>query len=266
MEATTPRYSDSEWRKYVTQQEREFRRYLQGLARVLTRNEEQAEDLVQDTLERVLKNGHQFTPGTNFKAWISMVMRNHFYSEKRRSWRWTELDPEVAERTLATSGMPQAESSLEWQDVLLFLPCLSEEQRDALIAVGYIQWSYEEAAWALDVMVGTVKSRVSRARRELQELMSSGTPVWNDSDLELLRTATRGIPPSHPFYPIAEAYEFLYRSFEIPPSCRKDANVPRMNKYTPSKGDEAWETFVRSGGLDNDELNVSDLLMFDPEE
>ncbi len=113
-----------------------------------------------------------FHMGTNMKAWTFMILRNQFYSEKRRSWRSTQLDQEAAERTLVAVDDPEAPVALD--ELRLGLSMLPPEQREALILVGAGGFAYEEAAEICDCAVGTVKSRVSRARKALQAILDSG--------------------------------------------------------------------------------------------
>jgi RNA polymerase sigma-70 factor (ECF subfamily) len=110
--------------------------------------------------------------GTNMKAWTFMILRNQFYSEKRRSWRQSQLDQEAAERTLVAVDNPEAPVALD--ELRLALASLPEEQREALILVGAGGFAYEEAAAICDCAVGTVKSRVSRARKALLAVLESG--------------------------------------------------------------------------------------------
>jgi RNA polymerase sigma-70 factor (ECF subfamily) len=114
-----------------------------------------------------------FQMGTNMKAWTFMILRNQFYSEKRRSWRQSQLDQEAAERTLVAVDDPEAPVALdELRQGLAMLPA---EQREALILVGAGGFAYEEAAEICDCAVGTVKSRVSRARRALHGILEAGS-------------------------------------------------------------------------------------------
>ena len=110
--------------------------------------------------------------GTNMKAWTFMILRNQFYSEKRRSWRSTQLDQEAAERTLVAVDDPEAPVALD--ELRQALNTLPEEQREALILVGAGGFAYEEAAEICQCAVGTVKSRVSRARKALQATLDRG--------------------------------------------------------------------------------------------
>jgi RNA polymerase sigma-70 factor (ECF subfamily) len=113
-----------------------------------------------------------FQMGTNMKAWTFMILRNQFYSEKRRAWRQTQLDQEAAERTLIAVDDPEAPVALD--ELRLGLAKLPSEQREALVLVGAGGFAYEEAAEICGCAVGTVKSRVSRARRALQAILEDG--------------------------------------------------------------------------------------------
>jgi RNA polymerase sigma-70 factor (ECF subfamily) len=106
------------------------------------------------------------------KAWTFMILRNQFYSEKRRSWRQTQLDQEAAERTLVAVDDPESPVALD--ELRLAMQMLPSEQREALILVGAGGFAYEEAADICGCAVGTVKSRVSRARRALQNILTMG--------------------------------------------------------------------------------------------
>src|SRR5207237_260648 len=106
------------------------------------------------------------------KAWAFMILRNQFYTDKRRSWRNVQLDQEAAERTLVARSDPMA--PLELNELRMALSALPIEQREALILIGAGGMSYEDAAVICDCAVGTVKSRVSRARQALRELLESG--------------------------------------------------------------------------------------------
>jgi len=113
-----------------------------------------------------------FEIGTNMKAWTFMILRNQFYSEKRRSWRQAQLDQDAAERTLVAVDDPAGPIALD--ELRLGLGMLPPEQREALILVGAGGFAYEEAAEICGCAVGTVKSRVSRARRALQLILERG--------------------------------------------------------------------------------------------
>jgi RNA polymerase sigma-70 factor, ECF subfamily len=131
-----------------------------------------ADDLAQDAMLKAWDARASFQMGTNMKAWTFMILRNQFYSEKRRSWRQTQLDQEVAERTLVAVDDPEAPVALD--ELRQGLGMLPPEQREALILVGAGGFAYEEAAAICNCAVGTVKSRVSRARRALQGILETG--------------------------------------------------------------------------------------------
>jgi RNA polymerase sigma-70 factor (ECF subfamily) len=170
-------------------QEKQFMGELTGLipnmrafARSLCGDATEADDLAQEALAKAWAHRDSFEPGTNMKAWTFMIIRNQFYSEKRRSWRRQPLDPEVAERTLV--AVTSATGALELDEVRRAMARLPDDQREALIMIGAGGLSYEEAAEIAGVAVGTVKSRVSRARDRLAALLFDG-----DYDKD-------GIPPS----------------------------------------------------------------------
>jgi RNA polymerase sigma-70 factor (ECF subfamily) len=146
--------------------------HLRAFARTLTGNPTAADDLAQDALMKAWDARASYQMGTNMKAWTFMILRNQFYSEKRRSWRQTQLDQEAAERTLVGVDDPQA--PIELDELRLGLAMLPAEQREALILVGAGGFAYEEAAAICGCAVGTVKSRVSRARRALHGILETG--------------------------------------------------------------------------------------------
>ena len=146
--------------------------HMRAFAHSLCRNAVEADDLAQDALLRAWNNRASYQPGTNMKAWTFMILRNQFYSEKRRSWRQSQLDQEAAERTLVAVDDPEAPVALD--ELRQALKTLPEEQREALILVGAGGFAYEEAAEICGCAVGTVKSRVSRARRALQATLERG--------------------------------------------------------------------------------------------
>lgn len=146
--------------------------HLRAFARTLCGDATAADDLAQDAMMKAWDARASFQMGTNMKAWTFMILRNQFYSEKRRSWRQTQLDQEAAERTLVAVDDPEAPVALD--ELRLSLGMLPPEQREALILVGAGGFAYEEAAEICGVAVGTVKSRVSRARRALQAILEAG--------------------------------------------------------------------------------------------
>jgi RNA polymerase sigma-70 factor (ECF subfamily) len=144
--------------------------HLRAFARSLCKDPTQADDLAQEALAKAWKARDSFEPGTSLKAWTFMILRNQFYSEKRRSWRSTPLDAEVAENTLIASDNPTA--PMELLELRAALNKLPDDQKEALILVGAGGMAYEEAAQVCQCAVGTIKSRVSRARRALEVILS----------------------------------------------------------------------------------------------
>ena len=146
--------------------------HMRAFARSLCHHAAEADDLAQEGLLKAWHGRASYQPGTNLKAWTFMILRNQFYSEKRRSWRQTQLDQEAAERTLVAVDDPEAPVALD--ELRLGLGMLPAEQREALILVGAGGFAYEEAADICNCAVGTVKSRVSRARRALHAILDDG--------------------------------------------------------------------------------------------
>jgi RNA polymerase sigma-70 factor (ECF subfamily) len=131
-----------------------------------------ADDIAQDAMLKAWKARDRFKPGSNMKAWAFTILRNQFYSIKRRSWRATSLEPEVAEQTIISVENP--DDSVRLNELRRALGRLSEDQREALILVGASGMSYEEAAEICKCATGTIKSRVSRARKQLEAIMDDG--------------------------------------------------------------------------------------------
>lgn len=146
--------------------------HLRAFARTLCGDPAAADDLAQDAMMKAWDARASFQMGTNMKAWTFMILRNQFYSEKRRSWRQSQLDQEAAERTLVAVDDPEAPVALD--ELRQGLAMLPPEQREALILVGAGGFAYEEAAEICNCAVGTVKSRVSRARRALHAILEEG--------------------------------------------------------------------------------------------
>jgi len=146
--------------------------HLRAFARTLCGDATAADDLAQDAMLKAWDARASYQMGTNMKAWTFMILRNQFYSEKRRSWRQTQLDQEAAERTLMAVDDPESPVALD--ELRMALSTLPDEQREALVLVGAGGFAYEEAAEICGCAVGTVKSRVSRARRALQASLQAG--------------------------------------------------------------------------------------------
>jgi RNA polymerase sigma-70 factor (ECF subfamily) len=143
---------------------------LRAFAISLSGNVDRADDLVQETLLRAIANIDSFQPGTNMSAWMFTILRNLFRSEYRKRRREVEdTDGSYAE---SLKSHPEQNSRLEFQEFRAALAKLPPDQREALILVGASGFSYEEAAAICECAVGTIKSRVNRARTRLADLLS----------------------------------------------------------------------------------------------
>lgn len=139
---------------------------LQRMARKLARDVTLADDLVQETLLRAWANRSSFTPGTNQAAWMHTILRNCFLSDIRRKKRWREVSGDVDVENRSVSGGQEPAMFLD--EILQAIFKLPKNQSDVLIMVGVEAMSYADAAREADCSVGTVKSRVSRAREHLR--------------------------------------------------------------------------------------------------
>ena len=142
---------------------------LRTLLRILSRSRDLAEDLTQEALAKAWRARGSFEPGTNFKAWIFTIARNEFYTSKRQAWRRVAVDPAFLE--LVPAAPDEQNWAAELSDMLRALGCLPETQRQAVLLVGAAGFSYEEAALISRIALGTLKSRVFRARQALRTLM-----------------------------------------------------------------------------------------------
>src|SRR5713226_3910812 len=138
---------------------------LRAFAISLCGNVDRADDLVQEALLRALANLNSFEPGTNMSAWLFTILRNLFRSEYRKRRREVEdTDGSYAE---SLKSHPEQHSRVEFEEFRVALAKLPQDQREALILVGASGFSYEEAAAICECAVGTIKSRVNRARGRL---------------------------------------------------------------------------------------------------
>jgi RNA polymerase sigma-70 factor (ECF subfamily) len=145
---------------------------LRAYAQFLGGNRADADDLAQEALAKAWAARASFTPGTNLKAWLFAILRNQHYSQRRRDWRQIQLSRETAERTLVAPDTPEAAIALDQlRQALAILPV---EQREAIVLVAAGGFSYEEAADLCQCALGTMKSRVSRARESLSKAVDSG--------------------------------------------------------------------------------------------
>ena len=142
---------------------------LRAFAISLSGNVDRADDLVQETILRALANIHSFQPGTNLPAWLFTILRNLFRSEYRKRRREVEDADGSFAQTLKSN--PDQIGRIEFQEFREALAQLPQDQREALILVGASGFSYEEAADICECAVGTIKSRVNRARKKLSDLL-----------------------------------------------------------------------------------------------
>jgi RNA polymerase sigma-70 factor, ECF subfamily len=146
--------------------------HLRAFGRNLCGNPDLADDLVQETMLKAWKARGQYQPGTSMKSWAFVILRNSFLSQMRRNKFHGEYDELVADRILVHNDEQSDHLYLgDLQRALLQLPL---QQREALILIGAGGLSYEEAATICDCAVGTMKSRVSRARASLADIIESG--------------------------------------------------------------------------------------------
>ncbi|MBN7784688.1 MULTISPECIES: RNA polymerase sigma factor [Ponticoccus] len=159
---------------------------MRAFAMSLTRNSALADDMVQDAVVKAWTKIDTFQPGTNMRAWLFTILRNTYYSHHRKARR--EVSDSEGEMSAQLAQKPDHDGRLNLRDFQTAFATLSDEQREALILVGASGFSYEEAAETCGVAVGTIKSRVNRARAQLSKLMH-----LEDDVLELTDSVTAGI-------------------------------------------------------------------------
>ena len=142
---------------------------LRAFARSLAHNPAQADDLVQDTLVKALANVDRFEQGTNLRAWLFTILRNHYYSQLRKSKR--EIEDADGKFAARLSSRPEQDGSVDLEDFKVAFQQLAPDHREVLTLVGASGCSYEEAASICGCAVGTIKSRVNRARKKLSEML-----------------------------------------------------------------------------------------------
>lgn len=142
---------------------------LRAFARSLCGNTHQADDLVQETLVKAWKNQASFAEGSNLKAWLFTILRNTFLSERRkRKYEVGDEDGVFAAQLSVHGAQIGHMDMIDFEKAFAKLP---EDQREALVLIGAEGFSYEEAALMCGCAVGTIKSRVNRARVKLCEIM-----------------------------------------------------------------------------------------------
>jgi RNA polymerase sigma-70 factor (ECF subfamily) len=142
---------------------------LRAFARSLASNTDRADDLVQETLVKAWNKQDTFKMGTNIRAWLFTILRNEFYSQMRKRGREiSDADGAISENMAVH---PEQAGKIDLHDMKRALEALPDDQREAIILIGASGMSYEEAAEICGVAVGTIKSRVSRARARLAEVL-----------------------------------------------------------------------------------------------
>jgi RNA polymerase sigma-70 factor, ECF subfamily len=149
--------------------------FLRAFAQSLSGRGELSEDLAQEALAKAWRSRHSFAKGTNLKAWLFTILRNEYYSQRRRAWRQIPLDQGLMDTLAAPSE--QQQWAVELSDTARAMHGLSDAQRDALILVGVGGFSYEDVAALSRTAIGTIKSRVGRARQLLREICDSQTSL-----------------------------------------------------------------------------------------
>lgn len=142
---------------------------LRAFAISLCGNSQTANDLVQETMLKALNNRDKFQVGTNARAWLFTILRNTYFSDFRRGKREVADEDGAAAARLSTH--PAQHGHMDMIDFKHALALLSEDQREALLLIGAEGFSYEEAAEISGCAIGTIKSRVNRARVRLAELL-----------------------------------------------------------------------------------------------
>jgi RNA polymerase sigma-70 factor, ECF subfamily len=142
---------------------------LRAFAISLCGSHERADDLVQETLLKAWSHIDSFQEGTNLLAWLFTILRNSFLSEMRKRRREVQDSDGIMAKNLSVA--PAQQGHIDMEDVRRALALLPPDQREALVLVGAAGMSYEEAAAIADCAVGTIKSRVNRARIKLSNLL-----------------------------------------------------------------------------------------------
>jgi len=151
--------------------------FIRAFSLSLSRNRTLAEDLAQDVLTKAWTARTSYQCGTNLKAWLSTILRNEYATHRRRAWRQVAWDADAAAAIHAPQGEQRWASELT--DIRRALVCLCIEHREVLVLVGVAGYSYGEAASICNIPVGTLKSRLSRARASLERILLQGKALPN---------------------------------------------------------------------------------------
>lgn len=161
--------------------------HLRAFARGLCGRPDMADDLVQEALLKAWAAQDRFEPGTSMRAWTFVILRNAYLTDMRRNRFRGNYDEGVAERILTQPA--EQEEPLHLSDMHRALLTLPPERREALLLVGAGGFSYEEAAQICGCALGTIKSRVGRARATLNEMLSEDNVPGRSVDDDIAHTA-----------------------------------------------------------------------------
>ncbi|WP_374371200.1 sigma-70 family RNA polymerase sigma factor [Dongia sp.] len=145
---------------------------MTAFAVMLTRNRPSADDLVHDTVVRALSREELFTPGTNLKAWLFTIMRNLHINNLRAGHRSRIVDIDDDLLPNLASAAPNQEHRLVLKELFQAIGGLNQDQQEVLSLVVGQDMSYEEAAEICGCPIGTIRSRLARARRELERMLA----------------------------------------------------------------------------------------------
>jgi RNA polymerase sigma factor (sigma-70 family) len=146
---------------------------LRAYARALIRHSDEADDLVQETLYKAIANVDRFEQGTNLRAWLFTIMRNTFFTNVKKRLRESPAAADCASVQAITQ--PNTASYIEGQRIMAAINQLPEHHREILVLVVILGESYEDAAVICNCAVGTIKSRVNRARKMIIDQIGVGT-------------------------------------------------------------------------------------------
>jgi RNA polymerase sigma-70 factor (ECF subfamily) len=169
---------------------------LRAFARSLGATPDRADDLVQETLIKAWANQKSFVRGTNLKTWLFTILRNTAYSDYRKRWR--EVEDADGNYAAGLVSEPAQIAHLDMADFKSALSVVPQEQREALILIGASGFSYEEAAKICDCAVGTIKSRVNRARQRLVATLGLRDPSGEKGGPEAQEPDPAGLPCAPP--------------------------------------------------------------------
>lgn len=150
---------------------------MTAFAVMLTRNRQSADDLVHDTAVRALSRQELFAPGTNLKAWLFTIMRNLHINNLRAGHRSRMVDIDDDLLPNLSSAAPNQEHRLVLKELFRAIGALNPDQQEVLSLVVGQDMSYEEAAAVCGCPIGTIRSRLARARRELERMLAGDTPI-----------------------------------------------------------------------------------------